>query len=620
MARPVAYEGRRNGVLNHDPPSSRGVEPADARARITLNWLSALALALLYFTLTALTLRYTRFHGGVALIWIATAPLLAFLVISPKRNWPLPALGCAVAGALATILFGLGAKAALPFALINLGEAIGGALILRRLLPRSYRFESLREIGIFLGIAGLVMPAVAGYFAGLTTHALTGLPVLRNWFDYFTGHGLGAITFTPLVLLASGGEVRSWTANASLRERAEAGLLILLMGLVTLTAFSQDHLPLLFVPMLPMMVAVFRIGRLGAALAITLLTVIALTCAIDGRGPITLIEGSSGLRAQFLQFYLACAVLIAWPAAAELKHRKIIHGQLQAASAVARLIMDRTGDIIVYFAIDGTMQYVSPAIEVLGGYRPDQLTGQTPHALIHPDDLDEAIRVHRQALQHPDDTFIVAYRARTANGSFAWYESHSRATVDADGQPSGVVSIIHECSARKDAESALIRDAHTDPLTGLLNRRGFDAALARDFDGGIPPAPFTVVAFDLDHFKAINDTYGHETGDLVLKAFAAHLQMMLRKDDTIARFGGEEFVAILDGASTADAHEVCERLRASFAAGERRSADGRGFRVTVSGGIAEYREGLTVAQMLAEADAALYRAKSDGRNRLALSA
>lgn len=592
----------------------------DARAKENRNWLSALALATVYFALAALTLRYTRFNGGVALIWIATAPLLAYLVTRPKSLWLLPALGCGLTGATATILFGLGPKAALPFALINVSEAIGGALILRRLLPRSYRFESLREIGIFLGVAGILMPAVAGFFAGLTANAITGLPMLRNWFDYFTGHGLGAIAFTPLVLLATSGEVRNWTANAKPRERIEATFLILVMGVVTLGAFSQDVLPLLFLPLLPMMIAVFRIGRLGAALAITLLTVIALICTIRGGGPINLIAGSTGMHAQFLQFYLACAVLIAWPAAAELKHRKIVHGQLQAASAVARLVVDRTGDIIIYFAIDGTMQYISPAIEIVAGYGPDELTGKMPHSLIHPADIDEAIRIHRLALQQPDDTFIIEYRARSADGSYAWYEGHSRATVDEAGQSSGVVSIIHGVSARKDAEDALVREAQTDPLTGVLNRRGFDAALAERFAAGSPVAPFTIVMFDLDHFKAINDTYGHETGDLVIKAFAEHLQGLLRKNDAVARFGGEEFVAILDGATAHTAHEVCERLRVGFAQFQRQAVDGRAFSVTVSGGIAVYREGMDMARLLAEADAALYRAKSEGRNRLALAA
>jgi len=619
-ARFVAYEGGHNGVVNHDPCILEGVEQADGRDRGNRNWLSALALATLYFALAALTLRYTRFNGGVALIWIATAPLLAYLVTRPTRLWLIPALACGVAGVIATIMFGLGPKAALPFALINLGEAIGGALILRRLLPRSYRFESLREIGIFLGVAGILMPALAGFFAGLTANAVTGLPMLRNWFDYFTGHGLGAIAFTPLVLLASSGEVRNWTASANARERVEATFLVLVMGLVTLGSFSQDVLPLLFLPILPMMIAVFRIGRLGAALTITLLTVIALICTIDGYGPINLIAGSSGMHAQFLQFYLACAVLIAWPAAAELKHRKIVHGQLQAASAVARLVVDRTGDVIIYFAVDGTMQYISPAIEIIAGYGPDELTGKMPHSLIHPADMDEAIRVHRLALQRPDDIFIVEYRARSADGSYSWYEGHSRAAVDGMGQATGVVSIIHGVSARKDAESALVREAQTDPLTGVFNRRGFDAALAERFADGAPATPFTVVMFDLDHFKAINDTYGHETGDLVIKAFAEHLQGTLRRNDVIARFGGEEFVAILDGTSAQAAHEVCERLRVGFAQFERRSIDGRGFRVTVSGGIAVYREGIDMALLLAEADAALYRAKSEGRNRLALAA
>lgn len=589
-------------------------------ARTSPPWLSTLALATAYFVVAALSLRYTRFHGGVALIWSATALLLAFLVTRPKSQWLLPTLACGLAGAVATNLFGLGTKASIPFGLINVGEAVGGALILRRVLPQSGRLESLREIALFLSVAGVAMPAICAIPAGLVTHWVTGLPITRNALDFFAGHSLGTITFTPLVMLASSGDAIGMTRSARRRDRMEAAALFVLMAVTTVAAFSQNELPLLFLPLLPMMIAVFRIGRLGAAVTISLLTAIAVSLTIEGLGPISLIRGSSGLHAQFLQFYLANAVLIALPAAADLKHRKLMFAQLQETSAIARLVLDRTGDIIMNLAVDGTIRYASPSIQMIAGYRPEELVGKTPHFLIHPDDIAEIVRVHRLALQAPNDTFIVEYRARRADGEFAWYEVHTRSTVDEDGAATGVVSIIREISARKNAESQLVLEAQTDPLTNLLNRRAFDAALAQRFAAGGAAAPFTIVMFDLDHFKSINDTYGHETGDNVIKDFAQHLQSMLRKGDVIARFGGEEFVAILDGADAAAAREVCERLRVSFAQRSRKAVDGRWFTATMSGGIAAFREDIGVKQLLAEADAALYRAKSEGRNRLALAA
>ena len=593
------------------------VESERTDTPMTRQWLQAMLLAAGYFAIAALTLRYTRFNGGVALIWGATALLLAFLVVRPRREWLPPILACGLSGALATAILGLGGGVALPFAVINIGEAVGGALLLRRLLPGKRRFESLDEIGIFLGIAGIAMPAACGLLAAATANVVVGVPFARNWFDYFAGHGLGAITFTPLIMLASGGDAGDWARGARRREWAEAAVLFPAMAAATAVTFYQTSLPLLFLPLLPMIIAVFRIGRLGAAVTIGLLTVIALGFTLEGRGPISLIHGDTGLHAQFLQFYLACAVMIVLPAAAELKHRKLMFAQLQRLSAVARLVLDRTGDIIMTLEIDGTIRYVSPSIQALAGYAPEDLIGRTPHCLIHDEDVDQIVQTHRRALGSPNDTFIVEYRARRADGQFAWYEVHTRATLDENGQPSGVVSSIREISARKSHETELVREAQTDPLTGLFNRRAFDAALAQRFTAA---TPFTIVLFDLDHFKAINDTYGHDTGDEVIRDFAEHLQRMLRKGDVVARFGGEEFVAILDGADAASAREVCERLRITFAQHSRKAADGRPFRATMSGGIAAFQPGMDGKQLLAEADAALYRAKSEGRNRLALAA
>ncbi len=157
--------------------------------------------------------------------------------------------------------------------------------------------------------------------------------------------------------------------------------------------------------------------------------------------------------------------------------------------------------------------------------------------------------------------------------------------------------------------------AATDPLTGVLNRRGFfqGAAIVMERSRG-SMGPVSVLAFDLDHFKSINDRWGHAVGDSVLHLFATVVRKTMRADDVIGRFGGEEFVAILPGTLT-DAAAVAERVRTAFAAAGA-EFDGRQIAATVSAGVACGSPLATVEALIARADAALYRAKMNGRDRI----
>jgi diguanylate cyclase (GGDEF)-like protein len=156
--------------------------------------------------------------------------------------------------------------------------------------------------------------------------------------------------------------------------------------------------------------------------------------------------------------------------------------------------------------------------------------------------------------------------------------------------------------------------AMTDALTGLANRRSTLDWLGRflrvsNKDG----TPLALVIFDIDHFKAINDCFGHPTGDAVLVRVAELARQQVRGEDLVGRIGGEEFVWMLPGVSPPQARELAERLRAAIEFG---SADGDLPRVTVSVGLAQFRAGDTAEKLLARADAALYVAKDGGRNKV----
>ena len=195
-------------------------------------------------------------------------------------------------------------------------------------------------------------------------------------------------------------------------------------------------------------------------------------------------------------------------------------------------------------------------------------------------------------------------------------ESHTQGVRDEDGHASGIVSVVRDVSHRMAREAVLTSEAHTDPLTGLLNRRGFSAYIE---ESGSGTGDRRLAVFDIDRFKQVNDTYGHAAGDEVLRTFARVAKTVVRENDQVARLGGEEFAILLTGSTLDQAMMICERLRRSIEE-EVTEVDGRLISVTVSGGIAEIVKNGDIDETIAAADLALYEAKRAGRNQLALAA
>jgi diguanylate cyclase len=166
------------------------------------------------------------------------------------------------------------------------------------------------------------------------------------------------------------------------------------------------------------------------------------------------------------------------------------------------------------------------------------------------------------------------------------------------------------------------REANTDPLTGLANRRSFDEALQAHAGAAMNEGrDLTLMLIDIDHFKRVNDRWGHPVGDEVLKLAATTVRSGLREGDVAARYGGEEFAVVLPGLSLDGAVEAGERIRSAFAGHQvvlRGSGQSIGT-VTVSVGAAAYDPGEPLAQWVGRTDAALYAAKQGGRNRVVAS-
>jgi diguanylate cyclase (GGDEF)-like protein/PAS domain S-box-containing protein len=271
-------------------------------------------------------------------------------------------------------------------------------------------------------------------------------------------------------------------------------------------------------------------------------------------------------------------------------------------------------------ASEGWLLRVNQALADMLGYTREDLEGRTVAQLTHPDDqaADEAAMVR---FQHNEATsFATEKRYRHADGRWIWVHLQTSMVSGSDGPPKYVISQMVDITERRAAEEQLTFLALHDPLTGLANRRllldRLTMALARAARSGRMVA---VLYLDLDRFKEVNDSFGHEQGDQLLLMAASRLEVLVRDTDTLARLGGDEFVLVADDlASSAQALAIARRIEEAFARPFELSSDlrlsiGASVGVALAGDGADAVDGVDGKTLLRHADAAMYQAKDRGR-------
>src|SRR5215207_5925188 len=280
-----------------------------------------------------------------------------------------------------------------------------------------------------------------------------------------------------------------------------------------------------------------------------------------------------------------------------------------------RSLVQNSSDIITLLGADGTVLYVSPAVQRVTGYRPEEQVGTNAFGSVHPDDTEQALNTFAEVLKRPGLHPPLEFRVPHKDGSWRYLEHVVNNLLD-DPAVRGVVVNSWDVTERKALVEQLSYQAFHDLLTGLPNRALFmdrlERALTRAHRRGTRVA---VLFTDLDNFKVINDSLGHKAGDQLLIAIAERLKACLRPEDTAARLGGDEFTILVeDIASVGEAVQIAERiadiLRPPFALEEQEVF------ATVSTGIALNSTAQEqAADLLRHADLAMYRAKRRGKAR-----
>jgi diguanylate cyclase (GGDEF)-like protein/PAS domain S-box-containing protein len=342
---------------------------------------------------------------------------------------------------------------------------------------------------------------------------------------------------------------------------------------------------------LPMLVGIFRLPFLELGLGSDAAWVLGITVA-------TIIVGVAA-------FYFSQRELRL------LMDKEQLSRQRADAEARYRIIADNAADVVLHLRGDDVL-WASPSVQVALGYTPAELASKRFGGLIHPEDLGEVVEVTNEL--EPGKTVLSRFRVRGRDGEYHWVDGHGRLYVGADGKVDGVITALRVVDEQVEAERRLERLARFDTLTGLVNRAEaivrFEAALEHPRN----PGAFLGVLFcDVDHFKTINDTWGHLTGDIVLLTLAQRITQTVRAGDTVGRLGGDELLVLLPGMHNLDeVVMVAEKIRCRAA--EPIHLTGATVSATISIGATIAQRGESVYKLMARADVAMYNAKRAGRN------
>lgn len=307
--------------------------------------------------------------------------------------------------------------------------------------------------------------------------------------------------------------------------------------------------------------------------------------------------------------------------------RKKMEEKIKASEERFRTAFNNAAIGMYLSSVDGILIKVNNALCELTGYTEEELVSMSFSYITHPDDVDKDVPLMKQLLSGEILKFLLEKRYIHKNGSIIWALLGVSLVYDAENRAQYLIGQIQDITSRKKTEEELEkakleaeRLASTDYLTGILNRRAFTDRFIEEFHrAGREKSSISLVLADIDHFKKVNDLYGHQVGDLALQKFARCLSSVCRSYDFVGRFGGEEFVVCLPNTNRKQAVKIAERMRKAV---EDLNINlvykKEPIKITASFGVASPILGSeeSIDSLIMQADKAMYNAKVNGRNRV----
>lgn len=568
--------------------------------------------------------------GAVLLVWLPSAVAVAALYSHDRRRWPAFLGAIAVAQVAISTASGQPIVSALGLAAASTTQSVlttwigiwgaGGS----RMLPHTLRHFAILFAAALLGSAAC---ALIAYPFGPGTDAEE-----LAW--RFLASALGVLIGVPILL-----HLRQWLGFGSQRiqmrdDQGRISLLATTLGMFVVAAFVLQFcdFALLWVLVVVQVLAVIRHGQFGAALAVMAMVTAGTLVSFGGNSPAAFLPYTPAIAGLLLQVTMLGMLAMSLPIAAMLLARNRLEAQMRETNAALEdsLTTLRLAESLVGI---GCWHYDFRSKKQTWSEQMLDISGLPRELAPDPGEVRDLLSDGGEVLfgeiaRHRDsrEPYSFEYGIRTRSGTERILRIVVTNEFDEQGERIALFAVAMDATEQVRREEALeiARNravvlaaeaqqlAMTDALTELANRRCTLETLERMLKTCARSGePMALVMFDIDHFKAINDGYGHQTGDAVLVRVAQLAREQVRAGDLVGRIGGEEFVWLLPAIVPAQARELAERLRETI---EHGSAEGGLPQVTVSLGLAQSHPGDTAERLLARADGALYEAKEEGRN------
>jgi diguanylate cyclase (GGDEF)-like protein/PAS domain S-box-containing protein len=564
-------------------------------------------LASIYFAAGRFGLSLAFVNVSATPVWPPTGIALAALLIFGYRAWP----GVFLGALAVNITTADSVSASIMIAAGNTTEALLGAYLINQFAHGAHVFERASDIFYFIVIVlfATALAASIGVASLLLTRLAVADDVIPVWFTWWLGDATGAFIVAPVITLWVNAGVQ-WSKRLVL-EASVWALSLAFTGLVVFGNLLPEGLrnyPLGFL-ILPFIIwSAFRLGRRGAATATLILSAIAIWGTRAGNGPFALYgDNESLLLLQIFMAFMAMTGLILAAVVAERRRREESEHWLAT-------IVESSSDAIIGKNLDGIVLSWNQAAERMYGYTTSEMVGNSISVLVPPDRPNEVTLLLDQIRRGERIEHFETVR-RCKDGKQINVSLTISPIKDAGGIVNGASVIARDITERRRTEERIRYLAQHDALTGLPNRVLFRDRIGQAIVQARRHHQLLAVLFlDLDGFKHINDSLGHQIGDHLLRMTARRLQRCLREGDTIARLGGDEFVMCLPGLNEGNdampvAAKILDTLRESF------YVEQHELHVSGSIGISLYpSDGEDAEVLMRSADTAMYHAKENGRN------
>ena len=445
---------------------SAAISPAGQRLR----WIGARAVfAGIIFALSWGGVALT--HGGATIspLWLPNA-VLAVVLLQSRRQTAAAWIGAAFLGYLAAnSLDHFQLPGNILLAAINCAEAAGGCWLVLRWQKRVPDMTHLPDVFRFVLCCGIAAPLLAGLAAALWITVPTGRPIAQLWFEWSIADGLGMVILGTILLIA----MQAWSRRDMISSAPVSEIVLILGGnaIVAMIVFGQTTYPLLFLGLPMVIVATFRLGVLGTAAAITVVSVIATAGTLNGSGPIALIQATLATQIHILQLFLVTAFAIGLPFASALAGRDRDRADLKRSRDFSDTLVSTMQEVVFRTDAEGHWIFLNPAWQTLTGYSVAESLGWPTTRLLHADDKIQAGKGYPNIVSGAVTEATLNQRFYTRSGESRQIEVTLRRLAGKDGAFEGTIGTIRDIThavatqrALADSEARFRRVAEAAPV------------------------------------------------------------------------------------------------------------------------------------------------------------